>query len=414
MTQTLLPHSDTAAATADSDHRSELDAIASAWGDLYNTCLDRDARVLDTLDQRLAREWSTCIALTDQLVAPGHSPPENESRILEQLRDACTTLIAAADTGTDTPPSVSFVNDIHRRISATHPHDNDHDETVAALLAATPQTAHPEVEAARVLAAVHHLNIHGHNTWRAATAAASHQLVRAGLFPLTVRPADLDNFTTSMFAADGGDLTPLAACITASQRRSFLKAVATVARKTEPATTVGSVIRHTSERYDAATRLASETFHQARRHLADIADDLADMFASSGPDDNVFSDYASTKAAERREWHRRQTIEAARHYGYFACTDNYNSWNRLGIVTDNGRTEILVTQHGVGETFSGVIAGGVVIYRKHAGRTVDYSVVSDHPFQINFRDSIAATQDRFAAWLAGGTRKALDIWHDTE
>ena len=429
MTQTLLAPQDDNPPPPPPTSSTELTAIAEAWANIDETNRDTPSRPLADVDERLNIEWATSLALLDGLITTDTSraapAPTNERtrraalsatdiETLEQLRTACGTLTAAAQT--DEPITPPLIAATHDRLSITHPHAAEHAKTVAHLLTPPPDATPPEVHAAHILTETYHLNIHGQGTWRAATAAASRHLLREGLFPLAIRPRDAATFTAAMADATRGDHTTLARCIAASQRCSFLHAVALTGRNPKRATTLNDTIqeiaeqnRHRGAGYDAARQTAAETFLTARAHFAQTASDIRDMPPTRGPID-AFSDHAADSTPERRNWHRRQILQTARHAGYFASIENYSSWNRIGIATERGRTEILATQHGVGETFSGVIAVAVAVYRKRDAKVVDYHIASPEPFQINHKENTETTQRRYATWLTAATANAVNIW----
>ena len=160
--------------------------------------------------------------------------------------------------------------------------------------------------------------------------------------------------------------------------------------------------------------MATEVFWHSKARIAEIESDLGEAVEDESGERRVFADYSPPDHPERRSWHRKQVIDGVRRQGYFANLRNFSAWNRIGLDTPNGRSEILLSFHAVGQSFSGVIAATLIFYRKRGGEIYDHQVVSREPFQINFRDNIPMARQRFEAWLDPAMRSALGVWRRGE
>ena len=440
----------------------ECAAIAEAWADIRDLCLDENPDGLTAVEGRLAREWALDVALAERLVdvdrslafrlaangfdaagrdAAGADLEQWEVEILSLLRDVVLWLLDRLDDEEDARPPLDpeLLVELHGRLREPEQHRAGDERPAAAeddipaeqlqqIIDAIPPPGHEpaaETVAAWLVHAIGRLRPFGNLSDRVARAAASYNLMAADLFPLTVRREDRNAYSDACAVAHSDGLAALRRAVATCQRRSFLQGVSTLGRvssEPEDLTGVISVIsdqfRSGSSRlrrnFSEAVHVSTEVFWHAKARLAGIESDLIEAIDDGSGERRAFADYSPPDHPERRNWHRKQIIDGVRRQGYFANLRNFSAWNRIGLDTPNGRSEILLSFHAVGQSFRGVVGGVLIFYRKRGGEIYDHQVVSGEPFQVNFRDSVVSARRRFDAWLEPSMRAALEIWRRGE
>ena len=442
----------------------ECAAIAESWVDLRDLCLDEDPQGLADIEGRLIREWALELAAADRIVevdrslayrlaasgfdaagrdAAGADRLEQwQADALSSLQEACLWMVDQDEN--DTVMDVEFLVELNRRLQvpevepasggwvrseATEAGEEvarvESLEQVLRQLPHRDDGAAPERVAAWLLHSILRLRPFGASTDRVAKAASSYWLLGADLFPLTVRREDRNALTGALVAVGDDDLGALTGVVATAQRRSFLQAVSALGRVRDEPSDLTDVISVISDqfrsgssdlrrRFANAVGVVTEVFWHAKARIADLEGDLGEAIEDDSGERRVFADYAPPDHAERRSWHRKQVIDGVRRQGYFANLRNYSAWNRIGLDTPNGRSEILLSFHAVGQSFRGVIAAGLIFYRKRGGEIYDHQVVSKEPYQINFHDDLPTASRRFDTWLDASMRAALEVWRRGE
>ncbi len=443
---------------------SECVAIAEAWADLRDLSLDENPDGLAAVEARMAREWALDLAAADHLVdvdrslafrlaangfdaagrdASGAGSMEKwEVDVLSGLQEALLWLLDRLDEEDDDRPvlDAELLGELQRRLqvpeidpatgswispeSDVESSSNSLQQAIDVLPPRADEPA-PELAAAWLVHSLGRLRPFGRISDRVARAAASYWLMAADLFPLTVRREDRNAFSDAAATACSDGLEGLSHLVATSQRRSFLQAVSALGRVPSEPDDLTGVISVISDQFRAgasvlrrrfaeAVTVATEVFWHAKARIADIESDLGDAIEDESGERRVFADYSPPDHPERRSWHRKQVIDGVRRQGYFANLRNFSAWNRIGLDTPNGRSEILLSFHAVGQSFRGVIAAILIFYRKRGGEIYDHQVVSREPFQINFRDNIPVARKRFETWLDPAMRSALEVWRRGE
>lgn len=98
---------------------------------------------------------------------------------------------------------------------------------------------------------------------------------------------------------------------------------------------------------------------------------------------------------------------------------DFSSWVRLGLETEAGRGEILLSLHTIGSEFRGIVGASVVFFRRSESgdgerELSEVDVVCDDVFQINYKEELAAVEPRFFRWLERGLVRALETWRRGE
>lgn len=265
---------------------------------------------------------------------------------------------------------------------------------------------------------------------RVARGLASLVFIREGWFPLVIHRDQHTRYIEACEAADRGDLAPLVDLFAAAQRKAFVNALG-IARDVLRASehldhmvaAIGDHFRKRDE--DLAKNMvkaknhAKNLWEEAGRTFADASTRLQEVIGSS-PHRNAFDDEcAPDDKTGRRRWHRWQIIEAAKELDYFANTAEFAAWRRLGLETENGRSEIFLSFHAVGREYRGIVGASLSFYRKPEtdeghSRIEDRYTVGKELFQINYLESLEAVQARFDAWLDKHLLQALDLWRRGE
>ena len=265
---------------------------------------------------------------------------------------------------------------------------------------------------------------------RVARALASLVFMREGWFPLVIHRDQRSDYIDSLEVADRGNLVPLIEMFASSQRKAFVDSLG-IARE----------VLRASEHLDQMVAAIGEHFRRRDADLArnmirakDHADALWNLAASTfartsgqlsdairGPSERkVFDDSsAPTETGYRRRWHRAQIIKAARDLGYYANIGEFSAWRRLVLETEAGRSEIVLSFHGIGREYRGLVGASLCFFRKREtdeGHSMveDRHTVSRELFQINYLESLEAVEERFDAWLDKYLLQALDLWRRGE
>ena len=265
---------------------------------------------------------------------------------------------------------------------------------------------------------------------RVARGLASLVFIREGWFPLVIHRDQHNRYIEACESADRGDLAPLVDLFAAAQRKAFVNALGTardVPRASEHLDHMVAAIGDHFRKRDKdlarnmveAKNHATTLWKSAGRTFADASARLKEAIGAS-PHRNAFDDgCAPDDKTGRRHRHRWQIIEAAKELDYFANTAEFAAWRRLGLETENGRSEIFLSFHAVGREYRGIVGASLSFYRKPEtdeghSRIEDRYTVSKELFQINYLESLEAVQARFDAWLDKHLLAALDLWRRGE
>lgn len=266
---------------------------------------------------------------------------------------------------------------------------------------------------------------------RVARALASFVFIKAGWFPLVVTRDDRTRYIDSLEAADQGDLQPLVELFSAIQRRAFVGALGIAREVLQEEHRVDQLIDAISDLFSSrdaelaqqlrsAKGIATEVWKEANVRFEQVASQIDAGIRHPTRPRRAFADSASPDDEERRAWHRWQVVESAKEdLGYFANPGDFNAWSRICMETENGRSEILLSFHTIGQTFRGLVGASLSFYRRQESEAgerqiVDHQTVCDEVFQINYKESEDAVRARFRHWLEAGLVRALETWRQGE
>lgn len=170
---------------------------------------------------------------------------------------------------------------------------------------------------------------------------------------------------------------------------------------------------------NSAKTMACELWKVGAARFDELADDLEAAMNASATGRRAFVDEADNEDEKRRSWFRWQILVASRRLGYFANMDDFACWVRLGILTEKGRSDILLSFHGIGPGYTGLFGASLCFYRRgeneeNDGRITGFQVVTTAPFEIYFKDAPDVTTRLFNRWLENGLNRAASVWSDGE
>jgi hypothetical protein len=259
---------------------------------------------------------------------------------------------------------------------------------------------------------------------RIARLIASYVFIKDHYFPLTlVDQHDRDAYLNALESADDGNLKPLINLFSRVQRRSIVKVLGIAGTVTRLAG-IDQVIAAARNAYVARQGGPSASMEQAKATarvlhgiatglLEEVAQKLQRELGALSPDFHFRVD-AETNEGQRRYYFRAQVVQVARMLDYYANTSLYHDWVRLIINTDD-QSEILVSLHGIGHEYRGLLAASVGFYRRVAteeGERETTPAVSPAQslLQINYLEPAADAEARFKQWLQEELTGALEMW----
>lgn len=282
----------------------------------------------------------------------------------------------------------------------------------------------PEVEAAWF----HHRFTQVHpfqdGNGRVARAIATLLFIKVGGFPLVITRDDRARYIDALEDADNGLLDPLIDLFTGIQRKAFVKALS-IAEDIHRRERVDQVIQAAKEQlqrrrealqkeWNRAKDNARELQDFARRRFKEVESRLTRELSPLIPAGYSFVVDSEPPGGDRSHYFRQQIIETANQIDYYANTAEYRAWTRIILRTET-QAEILLSFHGIGFEFRGIVVGSMCFFRRETTETGEREVVgvtrvSDEVFQINYKEPLAASLSRFEGWLDDALTKALEVW----
>jgi Fic family protein len=286
----------------------------------------------------------------------------------------------------------------------------------------------PEVEAAWLHHRFTQIHPFQDGNGRVARALATLILLKAGWFPFTIRDVESDRiaYLDALEAADRDDLGPLVGVCTATQKRAFAQALGISAQLLRSAR-VEQVIRAAKndlanqqrarrEQWEVAKETAVALVDMAKARFAEVAATLDHETSQLLPNAEFWTD-GEVHGGPQDHFFRWPVIEVAKSLGYDANTRVFHSWARLVIAADS-RGEILVSFHGVGHEYRGVLAASACFFHREETadgdrQIVDLTPLSSELFQVNYMETKADATARFQSWLEEVLVNGLELWRAT-
>ena len=265
---------------------------------------------------------------------------------------------------------------------------------------------------------------------RVARALASLELIRGKWFPLVVTRNDRSNYIDVLGYADADDLRPLVRLIGAIEKQWFLKALSItkeVQRDTERLDQMLEAInddfrnrdRTDKQDFSKTVKIVDKIFEKAKKKFDATYKGLRSGSAFEVSGRRVFTDCGLDDDNERRTWNRYQIVDTAKRLDYFANIRDYHSWVRLVLITESGRSEILLSFHAVGPEYRGIVGASMCFYRRSQSEDGDRQItelqnISEELFQLNYKEQSAQVVRRFEPWLESALLMGLGQWRRGE
>jgi hypothetical protein len=130
--------------------------------------------------------------------------------------------------------------------------------------------------------------------------------------------------------------------------------------------------------------------------------------------DLKFKTDSSGGGSDRGHWFRHQIVQTAKALGYFANLSEYREWVRL-VLGAESQAEILVSFHGTGHEFRGILAVSACFFRREQTEGGDREIVGLTPlaseiFQVNYAEPQDQAASRFSVWLEDALVRGLETW----
>ena len=290
----------------------------------------------------------------------------------------------------------------------------------------------PEVEAAWLHHRFAQIHPFQDGNGRVARALATLVMIRAGWLTLVVTDAMRSEYIEALEAADAGDLAPLVQLFADIQRRAIYGAVAQARHVIAESRQRAAIIRSVADKLDrrrqrrqgewerakdigrtlaaAATEQLEMTKAELKSVLAPQLGTNGDFWVTSSPDDDP----------DRRSYYGYQVVETAKAMRYFANTRTFHCWAALNLKTE-GRYEILVSIHGMGHEFAGLLVATACLATRERSDDVEgpggtlvtkVRPLCERPFQISYKEEPADARTRFDRWINDVVVQGLLAWQE--
>ena len=257
---------------------------------------------------------------------------------------------------------------------------------------------------------------------RIARALASLILIKAGWFPLTITRDNREDYIDALELADKGNLIPLIELFAKIQRSTFTSALtiaADVKKSVQLSAIIGSIKaqiesknRQEIESRESAKIMANLIIDKTHDEMQKLADNLKTELTSFWMGYFPYTSIA-LNGSEKDYYFRNQIIMMAKENGYYANPSLYKSWARLTIPGKN-QGEILVSAHGIGYEFRGIVAISACFYSRNKDENQndigDFNVLGKEYFQLTYLEKREDLEKRYLDWLNRVLVEGIAIW----
>lgn len=280
----------------------------------------------------------------------------------------------------------------------------------------------PEVEAAWLHHRFTQIHPFQDGNGRVARCLATLIFLKAGWFPLVIRAEDRDQYIDALERADRGNLAPLVEVFSAAQKDAFIKALGLV--RDEPVQVLEKVVSAVAQdlkekskselkEWEKAKAIASKLNDIAYSRCSEVSRDLQEQTLGLSPKPEFYV-HTAADGDEKSYYYRRQIVETARKQDYYANTQEFRAWTHL-VMKMNEQADILVSFHGLGYEFRGVLAASACFFRRSqtdvGERETSESIpLSGDVFQINYLEPAEDIKKRFRTWLHEVLAVGLETW----
>lgn len=284
----------------------------------------------------------------------------------------------------------------------------------------------PEVEAAWLHHRFTQIHPFQDGNGRVARALATLIFVKSGWFPLVVRDRERSAYISALEEADDGNLEDLVKYFASQQKDEVVKALSIardVLKSTRAEDAIRAVRQHLQRRRDSlikewktARKTADALCEKVEQRLQEVANEMKQQMTGLVEQATFFAQSAKDGDSKSHYFHS-QIVETAQKLGYFANTHTYRSWARM-VMKNANQSEILVAFHGIGHDFQGVLACSAIWFQrveieKGEREVVGVKPLADKVFQINYKESLGQTEERFQPWLEQCIVRAVELWQAT-
>ncbi|MEW6221182.1 MAG: Fic family protein [Thermodesulfobacteriota bacterium] len=296
------------------------------------------------------------------------------------------------------------------------------DRLLAMHLAHQSRDVPPEVEAAWLHHRFTQIHPFQDGNGRLARALASLVFLRARWFPLVINRDRRASYIEALEEADRGSLSSLVDLFAEIEKRGFLTALSLseeMLRQQEP---LRHVVKAAMERLESRQLARGEekrgVFAQAarlqevaHRRLQETAGALSADLERINPGYRATADASS---ADTEHWFRKQAIELARQFNYYADLRTFRAWVRLKIQEER-RAELVILFHALGVEFLGIIVAAAFIEYRDRNEDGETTLEGPHGvcrdvFQFSYQEPEATVGPRFQRWLDDVLLLGLDQW----
>lgn len=286
----------------------------------------------------------------------------------------------------------------------------------------------PEVQAAWLHHRFTQIHPFQDGNGRVARALATLILLKARSLPLVVTSNQRAEYIKALRTADKGELRALVELFARIEKRTFrdaLEAAGQAVQYTQRTDALIAAMRDTLEKrrtallteWDQAKDISWALLNIAKEQLERLAEELTSELSPLAPSHRQFEFFVNRNQPgdDKTHWFRYQIVETAKAHGYFADIGSYHGWARLVLKT-TGRSEILLSLHGLGQEYRGVVIGSLCIFEKdsegdYVTPATNVGPLTDEPFQVTYKESEEAVVDRFSKWLDQGLGAGLAAVH---
>jgi Fic family protein len=258
---------------------------------------------------------------------------------------------------------------------------------------------------------------------RVARALASLVFIRGGWFPLTIHRDDRSAYISALEAADQGDLNPLVDLFRKVQKKAFLQALSLPVSIPKRHDSIDQILESASERLTAKRENELKerekiltTTSRLRAHVEQQFSEaqlkVNQVLKAINPDFEAQCTVMTSEGGET--WFREEISQVAQLLGYKALTRFHSSWARLTITTER-KMELIVTFHGLGHEFLGLMAASAFIRYRDTdsnSKTTDEGpyLACTEVFQFADDEPLEAIEQRFQPWLETVISMGLEHW----
>lgn len=283
----------------------------------------------------------------------------------------------------------------------------------------------PEVEAAWLHHRFAQIHPFQDGNGRIARALATLVFVKSGWFPLVVRDQERNMYIRALEEADNGSLECLVKYFADLQKNEFVKALSIaqgVLKTTQAEDAIRAVRSDLQRRKDSlikewqvARKTADALCDIVKKRLDDVSGEMQQQM--EGLVEATFFADSAKDGEPRSHYFYSQIVKAAKELSYFANTHSYRSWARM-VMKNANQSELLIAFHGIGHEFQGVLACSASWFQRveteESEREIgDIELMTDRVFQINYKEPLEQTEERFRPWLEQSIVRAIELWQTT-